>query len=395
MSDHSSPPKSRIPWGQIHWSNTIFLLTTLLLTLTAVPAYLWRFGLDWFQAAVFLGFFIATGLSITLGYHRLFSHRAFQAGWPVRLATLLFGAAAFENSVLCWAADHRRHHKFVDHDADPYDITKGFFHAHIGWIFVQSQENASLEFAGDLQHDRLVLWQHNNYKSIAIGVGFGLPALLGGLWNGWVGALGGLLLGGVARVVFVQHMTFFINSLCHTLGTRPYSSRCTARDSAIMALFTFGEGYHNFHHSFQHDYRNGVKPWQFDPTKWSIWLLSKMGLARQLRRVPAERILHAEVAEQQRQLAAALTIQPKRLAEPIEKKLHAAQARLQHAYGQWEKLEIEYSEALHKKLEASSEKLAELRREFQTARERFRDAIRDWQEAHQLALSQFTARAMA
>ena len=394
MSDHT-PSASRIPWGQIHWSNTIFLLTTLLLTLTAVPAYLWRFGLDWFQAALFLGFFIATGLSITLGYHRLFSHRAFQAGWPVRLATLLFGAAAFENSVLCWAADHRRHHKFVDHDEDPYDITKGFFHAHIGWIFLQSPGDASLEFAGDLQQDRLVMWQHNNYRSVAIGVGFVLPALLGGLWNGWVGALGGLLIGGVARTVFVQHMTFFINSLCHTLGTRPYSSRCTARDSALMALFTFGEGYHNFHHSFQHDYRNGVKPWQFDPTKWSIWLLSKLGLARQLRRVPAERILHAEVAEQQRQLAAALTHQPKRLAEPIEKKLHAAQARLQQAYGQWEKLEVEYSEALHKKLEASSEKLAELRREFQTARERFRDAIRDWQEAHQLALEQFTARAMA
>ena len=380
---------SRIPWKQIHWSNTIFLLTTLLVTLTAVPAYLWRYGLDWFQAALFLGFFIATGMSITLGYHRLFSHKAFQAGWPVRLATLLFGAAAFENSVLCWAADHRRHHKFVDHDEDPYDITKGFFHAHIGWIFLQQEGEPSLEFATDLRQDRLVMWQHNHYKTIAIAVGFGLPALLGGLWNGWVGALGGLLIGGVARTVFVQHMTFFINSLCHTLGSRPYSSRNTARDSAIMALFTFGEGYHNFHHAFQHDYRNGVKPWQFDPTKWTIWALNKLGLAHHLRRVPAERILLAEIAEQQRQLAAAMNKQPSRLAEPIQKKLQVAQARLQQAFGQWEKLEIEYSEALHKRLEASSERLAELRREFQTARDRFRDAIRDWKEAHQLALNQF------
>ena len=394
MSANSSSP-SRIPWKQIHWSNTIFLLTTLLLTLTAVPAYLWRYGLDWFQAVLFLGFFIGTGLSITLGYHRLFSHKAFQAGWPVRMATLLFGAAAFENSVLCWAADHRRHHKFVDQNADPYDITKGFFHAHIGWIFLQAEGDPSLEFAGDLQQDRLVMWQHNNYRSIAIGVGFILPALLGGLWNGWVGALGGLLIGGVARTVFVQHMTFFINSLCHTLGSRPYSSRNTARDSAIMALFTFGEGYHNFHHAFQHDYRNGVKPWQFDPTKWSIWILNKLGLAKQLRRVPTERILLAEIAEQQRQLAAVITTQPSRLAEPLQSKLQAAQARLQHAFSQWEKLEHEYSEALHKKLEASSEKLAELRREFQAARDRFRDAIRDWREAHQLALNQFGVGALA
>ena len=394
MSANPSSP-SRIPWQQIHWSNTIFLLTTLLLTLTAVPAYLWRYGLDWFQATLFLGFFIGTGLSITLGYHRLFSHKAFQAGWPVRMATLLFGAAAFENSVLCWAADHRRHHKFVDHDQDPYDITKGFFHAHIGWIFLQAEGEPSLEFAGDLQQDRLVMWQHNNYRTIAIGVGFGLPALLGGLWNGWVGALGGLLIGGVARTVFVQHMTFFINSLCHTLGSRPYSSRNTARDSAIMALFTFGEGYHNFHHAFQHDYRNGVKPWQFDPTKWSIWTLNKLGLAKQLRRVPTERILLAEIAEQQRQLAAVITTQPSRLAEPLHTRLQAAQARLQHAFGQWEKLEHEYSEALHKKFEASSEKLAELRREFQAARDRFRDAIRDWREAHQLALNQFGVGAVA
>ena len=394
MSANSSSP-SRIPWKQIHWSNTIFLLTTLLLTLTAVPAYLWRYGLDWFQAALFLGFFIGTGLSITLGYHRLFSHKAFQAGWPVRMATLLFGAAAFENSVLCWAADHRRHHKFVDHDADPYDITKGFFHAHIGWIFLQQEGDPSLEFATDLQQDRLVMWQHNNYRTIAIGMGFGLPALLGGLWNGWVGALGGLLIGGVARTVFVQHMTFFINSLCHTIGNRPYSSRNTARDSAIMALFTFGEGYHNFHHAFQHDYRNGVKPWQFDPTKWSIWLLNKLGLARQLRRVPTERILLAEVAEQQRQLVAVITTQPSRLAEPLQTKLQAAQARLQQAFGQWEKLEIEYSEALHKKIEASSGKLAELRREFLAARERVRDAISDWREAHRLALNQFGVGALA
>src|SRR5512140_423125 len=118
----------------INWLNSLFLGSTLLVTLTAVPAFIWQRGLSAFDLALFLSLFTATGLSITLGYHRLYSHQAFKASLPVRLFTLLFGAAAFENSALCWAADHRRHHKFSDQEEDPYDISKGFFHAHIGWI---------------------------------------------------------------------------------------------------------------------------------------------------------------------------------------------------------------------------------------------------------------------
>ena len=222
---------SRFRWNLVNWPNSIFLISTLLLTLTAVPVYLWRFGLDWFQAALFLVFFIATGLSITMGYHRLFSHLTFKASWPVRLFTLIFGAAAFENSALCWVADHRRHHKFVDHDEDPYDISKGFFHAHVGWILYKEQAESSLDTVKDLQQDRLVRWQHRYYVPIAILAGFGLPTLLGAWWGGWTGALGAFLVGGVARVVFVNHMTFCINSWSHTWGRRPYSTRFSARDS--------------------------------------------------------------------------------------------------------------------------------------------------------------------
>ncbi len=125
-------------------------------------------------------------------------------------------------------------------------------------------------------------------------MGFVLPALLGFAWDGWVGALGGFLIGGIARIVVLQHGTFLINSACHTIGRQPYSKRCSARDSFFLALFTFGEGYHNYHHEFQHDYRNGVKPWQWDPTKWIIWTLSKLGLVSSLRRVPAETIKSAQ-----------------------------------------------------------------------------------------------------
>ena len=137
-------------------------------------------------------------------------------------------------------------------------------------------------------------------------VGLFVPALLGFFWNGWVGALGAFLIAGTFRVFVVQQCTFFINSLCHTIGRQPYSSKCSARDSTIMAFLTFGEGYHNFHHEFQHDYRNGVKPWNFDPTKWTIWLLSKVGLVSNCRRVSPTRILLAEIAEAQRQAEAHL-----------------------------------------------------------------------------------------
>jgi stearoyl-CoA desaturase (Delta-9 desaturase) len=290
----------RIPLDHINWKTSSFLIGTFVLSLTAVPLYLWHYGLDGFQLALFLILFAATGMSITLGYHRLFAHRAFAAHWSVRLLTLLFGAAAFENSVLMWGSEHRRHHKNVDHDDDPYDISKGFFYAHIGWLLVKIEPQPPFDNVADLKKDRFVMWQHRYIHLLAVVVGFVLPTILGGLWNGSAGALGAFLLAGVARVVAVQHTTFFINSLCHTIGRRPYSSRCSARDSWIMALLTFGEGYHNYHHEFQHDYRNGVKPWQFDPTKWMIWLLSKVGLTRDLRRVPEEKIVLAMEREKAR-----------------------------------------------------------------------------------------------
>src|SRR4051794_36702327 len=124
----------RIPFHRVNWPTSIFLITTMIVALTAVPIYLWNYGLDWFQGGMFAVLFLCSSMSITLGYHRLFSHFAFRAKWPVRLFTCVFGAASFEGSVLDWASDHRRHHKHVDHDDDPYDITKGFFHAHVGWL---------------------------------------------------------------------------------------------------------------------------------------------------------------------------------------------------------------------------------------------------------------------
>jgi stearoyl-CoA desaturase (delta-9 desaturase) len=284
----------RFPIERVNWVTSSFLIGTFVLTLTAVPLYLWYFGFDWFYFVVAFVLLALTGFSITLGYHRLFSHMAFRAKLPIRLFVLIFGAGAFENSVLMWASEHRRHHKHVDHDEDPYDITKGFFHAHIGWLLFKLMPQPPFDNVNDLKKDPLVMWQHRQIHLLAVLMSFGLPAVIGGLWNGWVGVLGGFLIGGVAKVVVLQHCTFFINSACHTIGRQPYSTRCSARDSLLMAFLTFGEGYHNYHHEFQHDYRNGVKPWQWDPTKWLIWICAKLGLAEGLRRVPSEAIAQAQ-----------------------------------------------------------------------------------------------------
>jgi stearoyl-CoA desaturase (Delta-9 desaturase) len=296
----------RIPFDRVNWITSSFLIGTALIALIGAPLYLYHFGIDWFQGLMFFFYLTATMMSITVGYHRLFSHLSFKAKWPVKLFTLVFGACAFENACLDWSSDHRRHHKHVDHDGDPYDISKGFFWAHMGWLLFKLNPEPPMDNVNDLRKDKLVMWQYKYVHWIGLVVGLILPAILGYLWNSmmglvpWQGALGGFLLAGVTRIVVAQHCTFFINSLCHTIGRQPYSTKHSARDSAIMAFLTFGEGYHNYHHEFQHDYRNGVKPWQWDPSKWTIWTLSKLGLAEGLRRVPDSKILLAEMHEARR-----------------------------------------------------------------------------------------------
>ena len=173
-----------------------------------------------------------------------------------------------------------------------------------------------------------------------------IPTALGYVWNlkmgldPWLGALGGFLIPGIARIVVAQHCTFFINSFCHMLGRQPYSTSHTARDSAIMAFLTFGEGYHNYHHEFQHDYRNGVKPWQWDPSKWTIWTLSKLGLVDGLRRVPDGRILLAEMGEAHRKAQkklAELRAHPAATARSAADSLHEIVEKLAANYHELEK----------------------------------------------------------
>ncbi|MDP7440990.1 MAG: acyl-CoA desaturase, partial [Verrucomicrobiota bacterium] len=185
------------------------------------------------------------------------------------------------------------------------------------------------------------------------------------------------------RLVMVHHMTFFINSLCHTLGRQTYSTECTAKDSWFMALFTFGEGYHNFHHEFQHDYRNGVKPWQFDPTKWSIRALEKLGLVSSLRRVPNEVIAVAEIWEKQRRLDERLSVHRETICEKAQRLFAEAQEELAAAHETWEKSKKEYAHALRQQLDTTKEQLGELKEQMEQSVLELRQAIRDWHNAHQ------------
>jgi len=346
-----------------------------LTSITVVPYYVWTQGIDLFQIALFFLFFIATGLSITLGYHRLFAHKAFKAKWPVRFLTLMFGAATFENCVLAWTSDHRRHHKHVDHAEDPYDISQGFWYAHIGWILFKTMPPPPWDNVMDLRKDKLVVLQSRFYLPIALLVSFALPAFIGWLWAGPSGALTAFLVAGVFRVFAVQQMTFFINSLCHTIGDRPYSSNCSARDSWIMAIFTFGEGYHNYHHEFQHDYRNGVKWWQWDPTKWTIWTLSKLGMVSDLRRVQEKKIIAAQLTEARRRVRNTLANTSIHLEARREELLRAANARLDELAERWsglmdyyihraEELKESAAEMTDQKLKEAREAVEEIRREI-------------------------------
>lgn len=280
-----------------NWVTTIMFSVTFAVAVIAVPWYGIVHGYHW---GLWVGFFAllwANGLSITGGYHRLWAHSAYKAHPALKVFYALFGAGALQNSILVWASGHRRHHRHVDDvEKDPYSAQRGLWFSHIGWM-LRDYPSAELNFdnSPDLQRDPIVMWQHNNYLVLTLIMNF-VPAML----IGWmVGDIwGALLVPGVLRLVVNHHVTFFINSLAHFWGRQPYTDENSARDNDFLALFTYGEGYHNYHHIFQTDYRNGIRWWQFDPTKWFININSWFGLARDLRRVPEYKIQRAIVAMQ-------------------------------------------------------------------------------------------------
>ena len=289
----------------VNWVTAILFTLLPLAALIFVPWYGIAHGFSTASVVLFFVFLWAGGVSITAGYHRLWSHRAYSAHWSVRLFFMLFGAMSLQNSILIWASQHRTHHRFVDDvERDPYSAKRGFWFSHMGWILrnYKSGEN-DFSNARDLERDPMVMFQHRYYLPLILATNVALPLALG-----WVvGDMWGVfLLAGLLRLVVNHHFTWFINSLAHMWGAQPYTDENTARDNGWLALITYGEGYHNFHHIFQNDYRNGVKWYQFDPTKWIIAGLAGLRLATGLKRVPDLWIQRAQLAMQFKRVEAAL-----------------------------------------------------------------------------------------
>jgi len=302
----TKPVEPRVP---INWLGAIVLTTTPAVAAIAIPWYAIHHHLGTAAWVSFFALWFANGLSITAGYHRLWAHRAYEAHWSVRIPFMLFGAMTVQNSILIWASSHRTHHRHIDSvEKDPYAAPKGFWFSHIGWMlrkYPAGEPNFSN--ANDLLNDRIVMFQHKYYLPLTLGMNFGLPLALG--WA--TGDLWGVLLfGGLLRLVVSHHTTFFINSLAHMWGRQPYTDENSARDNDLLALFTHGEGYHNYHHIFQYDYRNGIRWWQYDPTKWLIAGLSAVGLTYNLKRCSTFAIEKARLTMQFKRAQQHLDKQP-------------------------------------------------------------------------------------
>jgi len=257
----------------------LFALVTLT-ALIAVPLFGYVHGytrLDWAVGGIL---YLISGLGITVGYHRMISHRSFRCPDWVKVVLLVAGGLALENSALKWGANHARHHARVDQKEDPYNATRGFWYSHCGWFLTKSPYRTE-RYALWLREDCVVMWQHRWYVSLVLS-GLALPFLVGYAYDGWINGVGCFLLAGVGRVFLVLNSTFCINSICHLWGSQPYSHSTSSRDSWWVSLITLGEGYHNYHHAFPRDYRNGPLWYNVDPSKWLIYGLFRFGLAEGL-----------------------------------------------------------------------------------------------------------------
>jgi len=364
------------------WSplNTSFLVGTLGLALLLVPLEFAHSLRHWGSWVVFLVMVAAIGMSITCGYHRLFSHRAYQAVWPVRLAMLCLGAASFENSALVWASDHRIHHRSVDRDEDPYNSRKGFWYAH--WIWVMEERTQAIVGVADLERDPLVRWQHRHHFLIGACAAAVLPIAAGLLTHNLAGCL---VIGLLLRIVVTHHTTFFINSAAHFFGTQPYSDANSARDNAFLAPLTYGEGFHNYHHTWQWDYRNGVKWYQWDPAKWLIRSMSWLGLARGLRMVPGPVIRRARIEMEAKAMMASLAQASPQAVERLNPTVLRARQRLDQALqalqDQREVWDRRKSEWKAHRAEVWQQRKAEWKQAMAQRRAEFRLAWVEWKAA--------------
>jgi stearoyl-CoA desaturase (Delta-9 desaturase) len=284
-------------YKHVNWLNCFLILG--IPAMGCVAAF-WT-PLQWKTAVWAVIYYFCTGLGITAGYHRLWAHRSYNATLPLKIFLAAVGGGAVEGSVRWWSRDHRAHHRYTDTNKDPYSVRKGLMYSHLGWMIMKQNPNRiGRTDITDLNEDAVVVWQHKHYLKVVLFMGLIFPTLVAGLgWGDW---MGGYIYAGILRIFFVQQATFCVNSLAHWLGDQPFDDCNSPRDHVITALVTLGEGYHNFHHEFPSDYRNAIEWHQYDPTKWSIWLWSKLGLAYDLKQFRSNEIEKGRVQQLQKKL---------------------------------------------------------------------------------------------
>jgi stearoyl-CoA desaturase (delta-9 desaturase) len=268
-----------------------FMVVPLLALAAAVPLA-WGWGLTWLDVGLAVFFYYLTGLGVTVGFHRHFTHGSFKAKRPLRIALAVIGSTAFQGGVIGWVADHRRHHAFSDKEGDPHSpwlfgtgpaaMIRGFWHSHMGWILGRDRTNAR-RFCPDLLADRDIVAVDRLFLPLTL-ASLALPALIGGLVSGtWWGALTALFWAGLVRVAALHHVTWSINSICHMVGDRPFAARDRSANVWWLAVLSFGESWHNLHHADPTCARHGVRRGQVDISARIIWAFERFGWVHAVR----------------------------------------------------------------------------------------------------------------
>ncbi len=280
----------------IDWRATFVLIFYPIILLILAINYLDHNHIGIFEISLAIAGYYGSNIAVGIGLHRLWSHHSYKTNKFVEFILVMMSGATLQGPVLSWASNHYKHHTYTDKEEDPHTPLKfknkivGFLWAHIGWMIIGgSYKSIDRVTMVKLGRNQLLKWQLQHYWSIAIFMNTAFPALIGYLLGGTVmAAYAGFLFIGIGRAI-QQHATFCVNSLCHFTGSKKYY-KGTAGDIWWMALFLLGENWHNFHHAFPSDYRNGAKWYQFDVHKWIIYLMSKVGLAWDLERTPPIRV---------------------------------------------------------------------------------------------------------
>lgn len=380
----------------VNWPTFLFIAGYHLALLVGLPFYFVYAspGLPLIAISIALLFF--SELGITTAYHRFYSHRAYDMHPVAEFVLLALGTLAIQGSALRWSADHRKHHAKVDTDEDPYAITKGFWYAHCLWLF-EKPKPIDEKTVADLAKNPMVRFQDRHIGLLAFGGNIAVALAVGFAVNDFLGAV---VLAWFTRMALGHHLTWFINSLAHTWGERTYSKEHSAVDNFVIAVLTVGEGYHNYHHTFASDYRNGVRWYHFDPGKWTIWSLDKLGLAGNLKRYTDYNIKRRLLQEDRKLLIKTIRSRAQQRCQELEERVQKGRLELAERVQQ-RRLEMEervqqLSEKMqaklkrlselaedlrnHRRAEAGRDRIRSIRREYRALKQSLRDDWRSWNQ---------------